>query len=274
MYSGNLLKLQSKHTSPVEYDLPIGKTMVNLNQHLGKVLHFRFTGEIHCISCGVRTKKSFSQGYCYKCFLTVPQTEEDVLHPEKCQAHLGIARDMEWAQRNCLINHHVYLSDTSQLKVGVTRIHQVPTRWIDQGASQVISLALTPNRHLAGMIEVSMKSHLADKTQWKTMLMSNAKTVNLLETKRKIETLIPAEYQQFLNADDTIYEFSYPFIEKPMVKQSVNFDNHPLFEGRLIGIKGQYLLFDNGNALNIRKFAGYNVELLITEPQSKTATLF
>ncbi len=274
MIAGNLLKLQSIHANPVEYRMPVGSEVLLLNQNLGKQFIFRFTGEINCISCGARTKTSFSQGFCYKCFTSLPETEEDVLHPEKCQAHLGIARDMEWARRNCLIDHHVYLSDTSQLKVGVTRIHQVPTRWIDQGASQVISLAVTPNRHLAGMIEVSLKAHIADKTQWKTMLMNNARTVDLLQMKQKIEALVPAEYQQYINPDNTIYEFSYPIIEQPQVKQSVNFDNKPVFEGKLIGIKGQYLLFDNGFVLNIRKYAGYKMEIQIMEPLKKTATLF
>ncbi|MDY0279568.1 MAG: DUF2797 domain-containing protein [Salinivirgaceae bacterium] len=271
---GHLLKLKSEHSTPIHYSLPIEDQLIPLNELMGKEIQFNYTGEIHCIHCGRKTKTSFAQGYCYPCFQTLPQTEEDVLHPEKCKAHIGIARDMEWATKNCLIDHHVYLADTSQLKVGVTRHTQVPTRWIDQGASQTISLALTPNRYLAGMIEVALKSHLADKTQWRAMLNSNEKSTNLLEQKSRIEKLIPMEYQQYINPDNTIYEFEYPFIIAPLIKKSVNLEKTPSFRGRLIGIKGQYLLFDDGFALNIRKHAGYLVEFHIFEPQNKTATLF
>lgn len=271
---GHLSKLKSESTNPITYTLHLDEEQIVLNTLLGKELEINYAGEIHCIHCGKRTKTSFSQGYCYPCFKTLPQTEEDVLHPEKCQAHLGIARDMEWATKNCLIDHHVYLADTSQLKVGVTRNTQVPTRWIDQGASQTIGLALTPNRYLAGMIEVALKSHLADKTQWRAMLNSNKKSTDLQESKAKIKTLIPQEYQQYLNPDNTIYEFTYPFIEAPQIKKSVNLEKTPLFRGRLIGIKGQYLLFDDGSALNIRKHAGYRVEFHIFDAQNKTETLF
>ncbi|HPW66450.1 MAG: DUF2797 domain-containing protein [Salinivirgaceae bacterium] len=261
-YSGNILKMVSIHENPIKYFLPIGDSQIDMNELLGTEIKFTYLGIINCVACGAKTRTSFAQGYCYKCFTTRPETEEDVLHPEKCRAHLGIARDMEWAKKNCLIEHHVYLSDTSQLKVGVTRNHQVPTRWIDQGASQAISLALTPNRYLAGMIEVFYKNHIADKTHWRTMLTNNnQKNVDLIESKQKLSNLLPDEYRQYFNSDDTIYKFNYPIIEKVTVKQSVNFDKKPIFSGRVIGIKGQYLLFDNSYALNIRKYSGYKFDI-------------
>jgi hypothetical protein len=37
-----------------------------------------------------------------------------------------------------------------------------------------------------------------------------------------------------------------------------NFDKEARVEGVLHGIKGQYLIFDNG-VLNVRKFAGYEI---------------
>ncbi len=275
MYSGNIRKLISVNLTPINYFLPIGDTKIFLNEILGSEIKFTYTGIINCIACGAKTKKSFSQGYCYKCFITRPETEEDVLHPEKCRAHLGIARDMEWATKNCLINHHVYLSETSQLKVGVTRIHQVPTRWIDQGASQAISLALTPNRYLAGCIEVFFKNHISDKTQWKTMLTKgDIKSIDLAKEKQIYGELLPNEFKQYFNNDNTIYCFEYPFIDKPTVNQSVNFDKDPNFSGRMIGIKGQYILFDNGYALNIRKYSGYKFDIFISDSKTTNSTLF
>ena len=147
---------------------------------------FRFLDEINCISCGPRTNKSFGQGFCYRCFITVPETSECVLRPELCQAHLGISRDMEWSKNHCLTEHYVYLAISSELKVGITRASQIPTRWIDQGASKAIKLASTPNRYLAGKIEVELKKFMSDKTNWQRMLQNKTvENVNLIEEKQK-----------------------------------------------------------------------------------------
>ncbi len=154
----------------VNYMLPIGDQVIYMNDFLGKNVYLEYLGEIHCIKCGRKTSKSFSQGFCYPCFVSAPETEECVLRPELCMAHQGIARDMEYAEKNCLAEHVVYLSVTSGLKVGVTRHSQVPTRWIDQGAVQAIELSRTPNRHTAGLIEVALKEHMKDKTNWRAML--------------------------------------------------------------------------------------------------------
>jgi hypothetical protein len=40
---------------------------------------------------------------------------------------------------------------------------QVPTRWIDQGAIEAVSIVEVPNRYLAGITEVAL-NYYADKT--------------------------------------------------------------------------------------------------------------
>jgi len=154
----------------VNYQLPVGETLIPMNELVGRKVQMNFNHQINCIVCGAKTPKSFSQGFCYKCFTTHPAADECIFNPEKCQAHNGISRNMEWSKDHCLKEHVVYLSITNDIKVGVTRMSQIPTRWIDQGAIQAIRLAQTPNRYIAGIIEVALKSYFADKTNWQRML--------------------------------------------------------------------------------------------------------
>ena len=64
-----------------------------------------------------------------------------------------------------------------------------------------------------------------------------------------------------IDKDDTIHKFDYPVIEYPLKVKSVNFDKQNEIEGRLWGIKGQYLIFDDGRVFNVRRHNGYLVSL-------------
>jgi hypothetical protein len=66
--------------------------------------------------------------------------------PEKCHYHAGTCREPEWGEAHCMIDHFVYLANTSGLKVGITRGTQVPTRWIDQGATQALPVFRVASR--------------------------------------------------------------------------------------------------------------------------------
>ncbi|HCC69922.1 MAG TPA: hypothetical protein DEQ09_02035 [Bacteroidales bacterium] len=179
-----------------------------------------------------------------------------------CKAHLGISRDMEWSEKNCLQDHFVYLALTPGIKVGVTRKSQVPVRWIDQGAWEAIKLAVTPNRYIAGTIEVELKKHLPDKTNWRNMLTGlKYPDIDLHHEKEKVLELLPQEMQQYASRDDRIYSFAYPVNEYPAKVSTLNFDKDKTVEGILCGIKGQYLIFEGGIVLNIRKYGGYLVDL-------------
>ena len=184
------------------------------------------------------------------------------MRPELSKAHLGIARDMEWAREHDLIDHYVYLAVSGELKVGVTRHHQVPTRWIDQGASEAIILARTPNRHISGVIEVYLKNFFSDKTNWRSMLQNkDIQEYNLPEEKEKAYELLPAELQQYLHSDNQIWKMNYPCLDFPAKNTSVTFDKDPEISGILNGIKGQYLIFSDGRVLNVRKHNGYFIEI-------------
>ena len=259
--TGNIRKMESQHGEVILYNLPLGTQKMEMNRWIGHEISMEYMGSIYCIKCGRSTRKSFAQGFCYPCFTTAPETEECVLRPELCRAHDGVARDMEYAKQYCLNEHVVYLSITSGLKVGVTRHTQVPTRWIDQGAVRAIELARTPNRYTAGLIEVAMKVHIADKTNWRKMLSgSESGEVDLVKEKGKLGRLMPEELSGFLSENNQVMDLKYPVSEYPVKIKSLNFDKDPIVSGRLTGIKGQYLLFNEDRVINIRKFGGYLIK--------------
>lgn len=259
---GTLRKMEVRYEKPIDYQLLAGDTKIPLNGLLGKPLSITYQGKINCIHCGAQTKTSFFQGYCYSCFTTLPETDECVLQPEKCLAHEGISRDMAWSQEHCLTAHYVYLALSSDIKVGVTRHTQVPTRWIDQGASQAIVLARTPNRHTAGLIEVALKKHMSDKTNWQKMLKNQiAAHIDLVAEKNRAASLLPPELATFVSSESEISRIDYPALSFPTKVVSMSFDKTPQIRGTLTAIKGQYLIFDNVNVINIRKHGGYRVRI-------------
>ena len=263
---GNLLKMHSVLKSPVDYFLQSNGNEYYLNELLGKTISIEFQHEIYCIHCGRKTNKSFSQGYCYPCFTNIPQTDVGVIRPELNRAHEGISRDMEWSKKNDLIDHFVYLSLTSDVKVGVTRYTQIPTRWIDQGAEYAIILAKTPYRQLAGLIEVALKGYLNDKTNWRKMLTGNVKEIpDLLELKEVYAGYLPSEFHEFISDNDEITHIEYPVLAYPAKVNSIGLDTTSKFSGKLMGIKGQYWIFENGGVLNIRKHNGYRVSLVVKD---------
>jgi hypothetical protein len=257
----NLLKMRVEHTSPVSYFLKLGEEEIYMNSFIEKELVLQFTGNIHCIACGRKIKKTFGQGFCYPCFINSPLNSECILKPELCQAHLGKGRDPEWEEENHNKPHYVYLALTSSIKVGVTRADQVPIRWIDQGAWKAIKIAYTPYRNLAGLIETSLKAHMSDKTNWQKMLKNEMDdSINIYEEKKKTSDLVEDNFKEYLiPQENEIYTFEYPVISYPDKIKSINLDQEPLIQGRLYGIRGQYLIFDDKRVINIRKYSGYEM---------------
>tara|TARA_B100000945_G_scaffold316416_1_gene317299 strand:+ start:4135 stop:4932 length:798 start_codon:yes stop_codon:yes gene_type:complete len=261
-HSGVILKMNSKLNNFVEYDLPIGDNLINMNKLIDKKIYLNWNKNIFCIACNRKTNKSFFQGFCYPCFINSPLTSECILRPHLCQAQDGIARDIEWAEQHCLKDHYVYLAISSNIKVGVTRKNQIPTRWIDQGAYQAIKFAKTPNRYLAGAIEINLKEIVSDRTQWQRMLKNEVnKEVNLLDKKKNLLNHLDPIFKKYVYQKNNIIEINYPVKQYPTKVKSVSFEKNGEISGKLYGIKGQYLIFENGNVLNIRKHNGYDISL-------------
>ena len=261
---GNLIKMKSALLDGgVVYTLCLGDEEVCLNDWLGRTIRIQYEGKINCIVCGKETRKSYGQGFCYQCFSTAPEADECILRPDRCMAHLGVARDMTWSENHCLQPHVVYLAESGGLKVGVTRQSQVPFRWIDQGATRAIKICKVPNRHIAGVIETFLMSYFGDKTNWKKMVTNEAlPEINLRESKAKAVALLPDELKRYvLTKDEEVLEIQYPVQMYPQNPVQVNFDKESFIEGILSGIRGQYLFFSNQKILNIRRFSGYSIQI-------------
>lgn len=259
----------SGHES-VAYQLPIGDARVPVNPLIGSTVRLEFQKEIRCLHCGEVTNKSFGQGYCYKHFMALAQNDACIMSPEKCHYDQGTCREPEWGERNCMQSHYVYLSNASSLKVGITRGGQIPTRWIDQGATQALVIARVSSRYLAGLVEVAFKQHVSDKTQWRAMLKGTAEAMDLAAERDRLFDLAKPQLDdlvqqyglvnvQLLHHGDG-FDFHFPVTEYPEKVTSFNFDKDPIVEGKLLGVKGQYLIFDTG-VINVRRFGGYVVKL-------------
>ena len=214
-YEGVFTKMQTEFANPIEYYLVFETSFINVNQLLNKNIEIQFLG-YQCLNCG-KKKKIFRQGFCYDCFMSSASAGDWIMKPELSTAHLEIEdRDLEYEKRVQLQPHIVYLALSSEVKVGVTRITQVPTRWIDQGAVQAIAIVEVPNRYLAGITEVALKNYYADKTNWQKMLKNDYENVDLIAERLKLEHLIPSEVKEyFYTTKVDLYEMNFPVLEYP-----------------------------------------------------------
>ncbi len=265
---GALSKMRATLNDTVSYRLPLGEQEIELNPFLGKPIKLTYQEKINCLHCGKATKKSFSQGYCFPCMRSLARCDMCIMKPETCHFHEGTCREPEWGEANCFVPHYVYLSNTSGLKVGITRHTQIPTRWIDQGATQATIMFKVNTRQQSGFVETAFKSLIADKTNWRAMLKGNAEPKDLIAESKRLKGELSNTIEQLItdsgegeieSVEDKVVEINYPVLEFPQKITSHNFDKNPVVEGKLMGIKGQYLLLDTG-VINIRKFTSYQVK--------------
>lgn len=262
-FRGQLLKMPTQLAEPIQYYLNLSNDLLHINALIGKIIRIKHIG-YQCVNCG-SDEKLFRMGFCKKCFFESPYASESIIRPELSRAHLGEEeRDLEVEKEIQLVPHIVYLAYTGDVKVGVTRAHQVPTRWIDQGATFALPIAKTNNRYEAGVIEVALKQYLPDKTNYKKMLEDDFEgEVDLATFRNEIEQHFPKELKQFYTLDGEIQKLDFPY-QKPEKVSVFTLEKQPEFEGVLCGIKGQYLAFEGGNMMNVRSHEGYVVELSIS----------
>lgn len=258
-------------SNQVEYQLPLSDGLIPMNEYVGKDITLTHTGNIKCIACGQPTKKSFQQGYCFMCTRRLAQCDMCIMKPEQCHHHLDTCREPAWGEKFCMKDHIVYLANSTGVKVGITRLENVPFRWMDQGAIQALPILRVSTRRLSGLVEVAIAKHVADKTNWRKMLKNEVEPMDLKVKRDELLSLCSTEINEIkaMGLGDVIeienpteYEFNYPVIQYPVKVTSQNFDKTPEISGKLMGIKGQYLILDTG-VLNIRKFGGYEVELKV-----------
>jgi hypothetical protein len=259
---GNLRKMKvSCNTNSIDYSLKLGDASILMNEQIGKNIKISFDGKINCVVCGRLIKKVVGQGFCYPCFTKSAENSDCIIRPELCRGHLGEGRDPAWEQENHVQPHVVYLANSSGLKVGVTRSSQILTRWIDQGASSAIILAETENRYLAGTIEVALKEHFADKTDWRKMLKNETLFIDLVKEKEEAEFLLPIHLSGYFSNNNTLYNLNFPVLKYPSKITSMGLEKNPVVEGVFNGIKGQYLYIGDSGVINIRNHSGYFVNI-------------
>lgn len=264
---GTLAKLKSTPGAPLSYRLPVGDVEIDLNQRIGQTLRLSYTGRIFCCNCGRQTKKSFSQGYCYPCFTKLAACDTCIMSPEKCHFDAGTCREPEWAQTHCMVEHVVYLANSSGIKVGITRGTQIPTRWVDQGAIQAIPMFRVDTRQQAGFVEHVVRQHVPDRTNWRTMLKGEVALIDMAAERQRLVRETAGEIVELRDrfgtgsirvVNEPELDLGYPVSAYPAKVFSLDFEKQPVIEGRLMGIKGQYLMFDIG-VINIRKFGAYEI---------------
>jgi len=249
-YHGQLAKMVGslEADSPrVSYQMALDSQRIDMFPFIGQDIKLEFAGEIHCQACDRLTKKSYSGGFCFPCSQTLAQCDLCIMKPETCH------------------------SNSSGLKVGITRGTQVPTRWIDQGATQALPIFRVKTRLQSGLVEVMFKSHVSDRTDWRKMLKGISEPIDLIAKRDELMAACHAEIaelqQQFGEdaiqalADEPVWDIDYPVQQYPEKVKSHNFDKTPEIGGVLQGIKGQYLILDTG-VLNIRKFSGYHITMV------------
>lgn len=71
-------------------------------------------------------------------------------------------------------------------------------------------------------------------------------SIDLVEEKWNLHDQLPSDLTEFFTEDDEIIEINYPVIAYPEKVKSLSFDKTPNIQGKLVGLKGQYLIFENG----------------------------
>ncbi len=261
-YQVVLTKMATEFSHPIQYYLIFENDFININQLLDKTITIQFVG-YQCLNCGLN-KPIYRQGFCKSCFFDIPQAADWIMRPELSTAQLDQEdRDLAYEKKVQLQPHVVYLANSSNVKVGVTRKSQVPTRWIDQGAHEAIEIVEVPNRYLAGITEVALKDYVGDKTNWRTMLKNDIVDENLVEWREKLKQYIPNEAKDYFIESNTETNIEFPVLQYPEKPNSLNLDKTPNYSGVLKGIKGQYLIFEDQTVFNVRGSEGYVVGIEI-----------
>lgn len=268
--TGTLSKMETTLGEKVSYGLVLSEVHFDLTPFVGRELKLSYSGKIFCSNCGKQTKKSYAEGVCYPCTMKLASCDLCILKPETCHYDKGTCREPKWGEENCFKPHIIYLANSSGLKVGITRKTNVPYRWMDQGASEALPIMEVENRFISGQIEVLFKKHIADKTDWRKMLKGEPESLNLVDWKERLigELREDLQYFEFNLLDEPVLKINYPVLQYPEKVSSFNLDKTPEIQGRLLGIKGQYLIFDSG-VLNVRSHSGYEITL---EEVNATAT--
>ena len=146
---------------------------------------------------------------------------------------MGTCRQSTWGEDHCFREHCLYLSNSSHLKVGITKYYKRINRWLDQGAHQGIVLATVKNRHQSGLLEVFLKDFLHDKTNWRKMLQGEPEPLDLEKIAAEYKEKIAAEFNFAEISEDKPVTLHYPVKKYPEKVSSYNLDKQPEIQDTL-----------------------------------------
>jgi hypothetical protein len=116
------------------------------------------------------------------------------------------------------------------------------------------------------------RQHVKDKTNWRDMLAEgrSRQIVDLIAERDHLFSICEHDIKELqqrfgfhavsLLTGIEPLNIHYPVQGYPEKLESLNFDKQALIEGTLLGIKGQYMIFDTG-VINMRRFSGYDIEI-------------
>lgn len=93
------------------------------------------------------------------------------------------------------------------------------------------------------------------------MLTNDLKDLDLSQIREDLKQYLPEEVKEFYLPNSKELEIKFPVVDYPAKCKSLNLQKTPFYEGVLKGIKGQYLIFEDGVVFNVRKHEGYEVSL-------------
>ncbi len=261
-----LLKLNASYdlaTRIVSYQHPYKP--IDLKTWIGKHITLQISEKTTCLGC-LKVKKT-QRGHCYLCSQKLARCDQCFLNPHLCHFQKGTCREPAWAEEVCNKEHIVYLALTSHPKIGITKVSQVPTRWIDQGASWAKILIRTATRREAGLVEKDLTDlGWKGQSQWRDLLKGitsvDPEDMPALYEQALSDATLSAQNRalsyRILPCDNKVFTPIYPlecFLDKA---KSLSFPGQ--YCGILRGIRGQYLFFDDG-AVNMRSYEGHDVIL-------------
>ena len=83
----------------------------------------------------------------------------------------------------------------------------------------------------------------------------------LLDAKDDALGALGMAYEPFFEEDDEVHSLQFPVHHYPDKVTSTKLEKVPVISGKLVGVKGQYWMWEDGRVWNVRAHAGSRVEI-------------
>jgi uncharacterized protein DUF2797 len=271
---GALHGMRGELGAAVRYALEVGNVEVELEARLGAQLRIESLRRVTCRNCGTVTERRYGDGYCYRCFSTLARCDLCVVSPDRCHYAEGTCREPEWGETFCMRPHAVYLANSGGAKVGIARLDNVPGRFIDQGASAAMVVMTTATRQQAGFVEKAIARHLREQSDWRAIAAQTPIEIDLEALLKQLRRAAAAALEELdvrfphqlkWVAHPQRLDFSYPTLGRVVRLEQLRLDPERALGGALIGVRGPYLLFEQG-LFNVRAHSGEHVRIVAGAP--------